>query len=286
MDAMNAFGWTRHFSTDLSMAVGSATPAQAAEITSPIFDGFQVIVMMEGRLSSRIDGSASFDIAEPGVLVVQSTGHHEGRDRLAGGVLQRFVRIGFDAASAERNGIVLERLAASRAPRLYRGDVDVIRLPLSPALKTIAMQALVCPVQGAMRDLYLAGKGMELAALTLDALLQDDSSEATPLGRVDLERLWHARELALEHYRQPLTLHELARRVGTNVNKLNAGFRQAFGATVFEFIQQHRLQEAHRMLATGAYSVSEVALSVGYGMAHFSTLFRQRYGCSPSQLVR
>ena len=267
------------------MSAGSVTPEMTLETCSPVFEGFQVIVLMNGWLRSRINDARPFDIADPAVFVVLARGQQMGFDRMEAGTLQRFVRIGIDAESAHRNGIDFKKIAGSDGPRLHRGDVDVIRLPLTPKVKAIAMQALICPVQGDMRDLYLAGKGMELAAVTIDELAQESSPGLAHLGRRDLDRLWYARELALAHYQDPLSLHELVRRVGTNVNKLNQGFRQAFGASVFEFIQHHRLQEAHRMLSSGTFSVSEVALSVGYAIPHFSTLFRKHFGCSPSQLV-
>jgi len=282
---MSSFNWSKTFSADMSMSVGSVTPDMALETCAPVFEGFQVIVLMNGWLRSRINDARPFDIADPAVFVVLARGRQLGYDRMEAGTLQRYVRIGIDAESAQRNGIDFKKIAASDGPRLHGGDVDVIRLPLTPKVKAIAMQAFTCPVQGDMRDLYLAGKGMELAAVTISELAQETNPGLVHLGRRDLERLWYARELALAHYQDPLSLHELASRVGTNVNKLNQGFRQAFGASVFEFIQRHRLQEAHRMLSTGAFSVSEVALSVGYAIPHFSTLFRKHFGCSPSQLT-
>lgn len=56
--------------------------------------------------------------------------------------------------------------------------------------------------------------------------------------------------------------------------------------SVFEYLQQHRLQEAYRMLSSGGYTVTQVAAHVGYAVAHFSTVFRQRFGISPRELLR
>ncbi|RZT39413.1 AraC family transcriptional regulator [Cupriavidus agavae] len=281
---MFATPWTRQFSTDLTMSAGSIQHRQAMEVTSPVFQGLQVIVTLSGRLTGRIDGSAPFEIAEPGAYVVLAAGQHEGRDRFEADSLSQYVKVAIDPDSAERNGFPLDRLAASHARRVHAGDVIVLHQPLTPALKAIATQALACPLQGAMRDVYLAGKGLELAAIATDALLHHDAPQGR-LSEADLKRIWTARDMAVAHYQQPLTLHALAREAGTNVNKLAAGFRQVFGLSVFAYIQEHRLQEAYRMLATRAYSVSEVATFVGYAIPHFSTLFRKRYGFAPSQFA-
>ncbi len=281
--------WTRYFATDMTMSAGSIVARDRQEMTAPVFEGLQVIVALDPRMQSRIDGCAPFDIVRSGAYVVLASGRHECQDRFEPDALQRFVRIGLTPDSAERHGFDLARIARCDRKRLFTDDVLVTHQPLTPALKAIAMQALACPLQGNMRDVYLAGKGLELAAIAVDAVLECNEVRMGQPGRLkhrEMDRLWQARELAVQHYQQPLTVHELARRVGTNVNKLTAGFRDVFGKSVFQYIQDHRLQEAYRMLATGSYSVSEVAAFVGYAIPHFSTLFRKHFGVPPSHLVR
>lgn len=277
--------WSRQFSTNMLMAASSMVLRDPLEIDTPIFEGLQIIVALNSRLTSRVNDGAPFEIAEPGVYLVLAQGQHQGCDRLAANTPQQFVRVGLDPQSADHNGLDLDRIARSGCKRLYQGDITVMHLPLTPALKAIANQTLVCAQPAtALRDLYLAGKCMEITAIAMENILSDERPVQGRLSNVDLERLRHARELVEQHFQHPLTLHELARRVGTNVNKLSSGFRQVFGASVFEYTQGLRLQEAHRMLSTGAYSVSEVATFVGYAIPHFSTLFRKRYGFPPSRL--
>lgn len=68
------------------------------------------------------------------------------------------------------------------------------------------------------------------------------------------------------------------------MRKLSAGFRQVYGASVFGFLQEYRLEQAYKLISTGEMSVSEAAFHVGYGAAHFATIFRKRFGVSPSSL--
>ncbi|WP_323028599.1 AraC family transcriptional regulator [Castellaniella defragrans] len=276
--------WSRRFSTDMTMSAGSVVLENALEVTAPVFEGLQVIVSLNGRLRSRINGRAPFDITEPGAYLVVAAGRHEGYDRLEPNTLQQFVRIGIEPQSARRNGFDLHRIARSGCRRLYNEDIVVLHRPLTPALKAIAIQALICPLEGTMRDVYLAGKGLELAAVAMDGLADGNDACKRRLTGADTERLWHARELAVQHYQEPLTLHALARRAGLNANKLNAGFQQLFGMSVFQYVQDYRLKQAYQMLSTGTCSVSEAAAFVGYAIPHFSVLFRKRFGFSPKQL--
>jgi len=51
-----------------------------------------------------------------------------------------------------------------------------------PALQALAKQLLLCPLQGALRDLYLSGKALELTANVLATLeVQPPSSTAITL---------------------------------------------------------------------------------------------------------
>lgn len=276
--------WSNQFSTDMTMSGGTVVPRELLEVRAPVFQGLQVIVSLNGKLRGGVNGRAPFDIDGSGVYLVLASGCHEGYDRFEPDTLQRYVKIGIDPLSAERSGFDIERIASNRSKRICSDDVLVIHQPLTPAVKSIALQILVCPFQGALRNTYLAGKGLELSTIATERALTGGRTSAG-LSGFDADRLWQARELAELHFREPLTLHELARQVGINVKKLTSGFRQQFGMSVFEHIQEYRLQESYRMLSAGGYSVSEVATFVGYAIPHFSTLFRKNFGVSPSALT-
>ena len=47
---------------------------------------------------------------------------------------------------------------------------------------------------------------------------------------------------------------------------------------------EQRLQQAYAMIASGEASVAVAAFKVGYTPAHFSGLFRKRFGIAPSAL--
>ncbi|MGO4815974.1 helix-turn-helix domain-containing protein, partial [Cupriavidus sp. 2MCAB6] len=49
-------------------------------------------------------------------------------------------------------------------------------------------------------------------------------------------------------------------------------------------LQAHRLQQAYDLIRSGEKSVAEAAYHVGYNPAHFSGIFRKRFGILPSTL--
>lgn len=284
------FAWSRKLGGDLVVSAGCTVLPERVEIRKPIFRGLQIIVSLNSRVQGGVDDYRPFDIDDSGTFFVLCTGEHDGLDRFEANVLQRHVRIGIDADAAERSGFSLEQVARSGGRRLHHEEVLVLQQPLTSALRAAAMQILYCPYQeGAVRDMFLGAKSMELAAAALERPLAgntaaSDGQDALPAAEV--QRLWLARDLLLARANEPPTLAELARETGTNVKKLTTGFRRMFGMSVFEYLQQHRLQEAYRMLSSGGYTVTQVAAHVGYAVAHFSTVFRQRFGISPRELLR
>src|SRR6185312_17465001 len=100
----------------------------------------------------------------------------------------------------------------------------------------------------------------------------------------DRRQLAQVRELLSVSFTQPPTIHQLARRFGLNRNKLCRGFLLLNGATIHEFCDALRMDQARRMLQTSQLSISEIALSAGYGSSSsFSAAFHRRFGHAPSQ---
>lgn len=87
-----------------------------------------------------------------------------------------------------------------------------------------------------MRRVYMAGKALELAATVVDRIV-NEKARRIRLSPRTIEQVRAAHDLLLEASRDPPTLGELARSTGRNVSKLTAGFRQIYGASVFDYLQ-------------------------------------------------
>jgi AraC-like DNA-binding protein len=85
------------------------------------------------------------------------------------------------------------------------------------------------------------------------------------------------------HFREDLTLTDLAQMARCTPNYLNNLFRKYTGQPIHQFVLHRRLDAARTMLAKGTWAVKEVAYTLGFrDPLYFSRLFRRRFRCAPS----
>lgn len=86
-----------------------------------------------------------------------------------------------------------------------------------------------------------------------------------------------------DNYNRPLSLKEVAAQVHLSERHTSRLFKQAVGTSVKQHVLAMRLDIAKQRLLNGD-SVAEVAYATGYSdVRHFSTLFRQRTGSTPTR---
>lgn len=86
------------------------------------------------------------------------------------------------------------------------------------------------------------------------------------------------------HLEEELTLGYLADHFNKNASALSHSFRKETGVSLTEFIRQIRIREAIRLFNTTDFSVSDVAIMVGYqDFSYFSKLFSKETGMSPRE---
>jgi AraC family transcriptional regulator, transcriptional activator of the genes for pyochelin and ferripyochelin receptors len=161
--------------------------------------------------------------------------------------------------------------------------------PLPGMMNTAIDQLMACPYTGPARRLYMESKVVELIAHKIAQISFSESMQPplSDLQAQDIERIRHARDILCGDLENPPRLHDLARSVGINHCKLNIGFRQLFGATVFGYLRRMRLLEAKRLIDQGDMNVTEVALSVGYNsLPSFSKAFSDFFGIPPIQCLK
>ncbi|SHF62288.1 AraC-type DNA-binding protein [Devosia limi DSM 17137] len=168
-----------------------------------------------------------------------------------------------------------------------RADPMLLMRAMAPGAIRIAQEMMMPIYQGSMQHLYQEGLALQLLAMQMD-MLAETPPEASELSPRDLMRVREARERLLANVKAPDDLGGLARAVGLSPRKLNQGFRIVFGATVFDYLLEARMQAARRMLDEGhEMSLKQLAWSVGYGqVSNFSTAFRRRFGVPPGHYRR
>ena len=117
----------------------------------------------------------------------------------------------------------------------------------------------------------------------VDRLLGDLVPTRAHLSRA----LLAAVDLMAGHYRDPLTVDEIARRVGVSEDHLIRIFRQAFGLPAATYYVRLRIAVACRLLSDTDENMDDVARRVGYsGAANLSRAFKEVMGIRPSEYRR
>ncbi|MBR1792116.1 MAG: helix-turn-helix transcriptional regulator [Bacteroidales bacterium] len=89
-----------------------------------------------------------------------------------------------------------------------------------------------------------------------------------------------------ENYTSPISLEELAYLSGRSLSSFKREFQEIYGESPARWIRQKRLSKAHQMLQASNLSVADVAYSLGFeNPTHFSRIFKQQYGISPSSVA-
>lgn len=183
-------------------------------------------------------------------------------------------------------------IESDHIPAYIRGIVDGTNenhfnhvCTMTTRMHSTIHQIMNCPDHGFTRRIFLESKALEL----LSYLIGDDSlSEYSPsLCADDEERIRHAKDILISNMENPPSLAELARKVGLCTTRLNTGFRQVFGTSVFGYLKRHRLEKARWLIEIEDKSVSEAAWEVGYSsLSSFHRAFVNEYGINPSSCYK
>lgn len=85
-----------------------------------------------------------------------------------------------------------------------------------------------------------------------------------------------------QRYTQPLTVEEIGEVVGLHPNYAMSLFKKTFGITLINYITQHRVSHAQRLLATTDAKILDIALASGFtSTSRFNAAFSAECGCSP-----
>lgn len=115
-------------------------------------------------------------------------------------------------------------------------------------------------------------------------LLMEEAAAQTAPPPVSQERIQLMLTYIHQHFREKLTLDQIAAAAAVSQRECLRCFRSCIQTTPFTYLTDYRLQMAERLLRTTNLSVTEIALETGFSDgAYFSKLFRQARRLSPTQ---
>ena len=160
---------------------------------------------------------------------------------------------------------------------------------MTPSMQMVIHQILNCPYLGFLKRMYLESKAIELITHQLAQLVckETDPKPRPTLCPDDIERIHYARDILIENSQNPPTVYKLSRRAGLNELKLQQGFRQIYGKTVFAYFRDYQFEGARCFLKEGNMNVAEVAYKLGYSKVdNFAGSFKKIFGVSPGTYRR
>jgi AraC-like DNA-binding protein len=131
---------------------------------------------------------------------------------------------------------------------------------------------------------FMQNKVQELLYLLFHKLSLRESVTHQPLNSADAGRLLYIRKAIISDLSVPPVLPELAQMAAMSETKLKQLFKQTFGATIYNYYQQARMEEAAFLLKHGRRSVAQAGYELGFSnLSHFSRLFEKHYGQNPKK---
>ena len=157
-----------------------------------------------------------------------------------------------------------------------------------PELVLLLKQISKFQGSGMAADLYYDSKVAEAVSLIIERTKRDRAEGKQTKLQLDDQRILQDVQLYIEeHLAQDIKTEQLAAVACMGQTKLRATFKQAFGQTITEYIQQRRLSHAEELLLQCNDTVGQVAEAVGYRHAgRFSSLFKKQTGLFPDEYRR
>lgn len=159
---------------------------------------------------------------------------------------------------------------------------------VSPNIKVILNQIVAKKIHSSLQDLYIRGKLYELLSLYFNTSEEIESDHCPFMANEEtVAQIKKAKDIIIENMAQPPSLEALSKRVGLNVKKLKIGFKEFYGAPVFTFLLNYKLDYSKKLLEQNQLNVSEVAIHVGYSnSSHFIAAFKKKFGITPKQFTK
>lgn len=127
----------------------------------------------------------------------------------------------------------------------------------------------------------ISGIALRILGTLLDAPRKVSPPEDLPVDR-GLAMVNHARQYIQEHARERLTLTQIAWQLQLSGEHLARLFKQHAGYTVFDYVDQVRLEHAKKLLLTTDLPIAQVAPMCGFGSANLlGRHFKARMGQTP-----
>lgn len=124
-----------------------------------------------------------------------------------------------------------------------------------------------------------------LEVILLQLLRRDDFSLSTaPLGSKSSKECGLVRQYIDNHFKESITLDQLAAMVHINKYYLSHAFRKEYNTSPISYLIERRIEESRFLLSETDHALSHIAQILGFSsLSYFSQCFRKAEGVSPME---
>lgn len=159
----------------------------------------------------------------------------------------------------------------------------------TPAQQVVLHQITQKPDNSPLNHLFLKAKAYELFSLYFSNTEDNNNNDNCPFmsNEETMSQLKKAKDIMIENMADPPSLEELAKAVGLNIKKLKQGFKEVYGAPVFTFLLNYKLEFSKKLLLENKLNVNEIGNKVGYSTSsHFIAAFKRKFNITPKQFTK
>jgi AraC family transcriptional regulator len=177
----------------------------------------------------------------------------------------------------------------AEALEVYPDRVELVeqQCDTDPALLHIAM-ALRAGAQAERAGDRMYGEALSTALAV--HLLREYGGRSVALQHahrgLSREKLIRAVEYIQDQLRTDLTVSEIARAVHISPHHFTLLFKQSTGQSPYRYVIEARARKAKELLASGKFSISEIAHQVGFAdQSHLTRHLKHLFGITPKRLL-
>lgn len=153
---------------------------------------------------------------------------------------------------------------------------------MTPEMQSIVNQIFENKYHGKTKMMFFRS---QITTLLAHFFGQLSTTTEIVIPQDEKDKLLLAKEILAKNIENPPSLSELSKEIGLNSFKLKKNFKNLFGVPVFKYLQNERMDTAHKLIKNKKMTVQEAAWHVGYdSLGSFSNTFFKKFGYRPSQI--
>ncbi|MFT7238572.1 MAG: AraC-like DNA-binding protein [Cyclobacteriaceae bacterium] len=261
----------------------------------PLFTWYELLTPKEGGFDLPAESCFAYilegdeqDLTKSGFLATKGTVILSLCGKTVGRSLSTIESGRLSAIVVHFNREVLQKVFDSQKPKFWKELDHPLKKDTSQEDATALVKAYFsCIVKffdhkNALNEEILTVKLKEIILLLLQS--EESSNLNLIIRRLFSDKTFSFREVIDSNLYEPLDLQRLAAMTNNSMASFKRKFNKMYDSTPAKYITQKKLEKAQIILAFSLSSIKEVCYECGFtNPSSFSRMFKDQYGCSPTE---